>query len=61
MYHFSVVLEVKYILNSSSVPLVVLLHIEGFVEFWGVDASFDFMYFDLIFVLAYNMDTLATF
>ena len=32
MYHFSVVLEVKHILYSSSIPEVVLLGIEGFVE-----------------------------
>ena len=47
MYHISVVFEVKDILYPSSIPEVVLLGIEGFIEFWGLDASFDFMDFNL--------------
>ena len=61
MYHFSVVLEVKHILYSSSIPEVVLLGIEGFVELRGADASFDFMDFDLVSLLTANMETLITF
>ena len=61
MYHFPVVLEVKHILYSSSIPEVVLLGIEGFVEFWGLDASFDFMDFDLVSLLTSNTKTLKTF
>ena len=31
------------------------------VELWGVDASFDSTYFDLVYVRPYNMATSATF
>ena len=61
MNNISVVLEVKHILYSSSIPEVVRLGIEGFVEFRGLDASFEFMDFDLVSLLTGNMKTLTTF
>ena len=61
MYYFSLILEVKHILYSSSVPDIVLLGLEGFVESWGLDGSFDFMDFDLVSLLTYNRETLTTF
>ena len=61
MYHFSVVLEVKHILYSSSIPEVVLLGIESFIEYRGADAPFDIMDFDLVSLLTGNMETLMTF
>ena len=61
MYHFSVVLEVKHILYSSSIPDAVLLCIEGFVEKRSVDVSFDVMDFDLVSLLPSNMETLTAF
>ena len=61
MNHFSEILEVKHKLNSSSIPDVILLGVEGFIESWGVNASFDFMYCDLVSLLSSNWETLKTF
>ena len=61
MNHFSEILEVKHILYPSSIPDVVLLDVEGFIESWGVDASFDIMDGDLVSLLTSNSETLKTF